>query len=126
MEKQTGFNLDQLKSILDNGNYTSQNCNNCSCGTTSHLSKRAPLCLILNEVGVILLLEKDLEAVPVLENFLDHENSSVKFIAYCYLKKAEKIKIDTPVSLGAFENDPKNYEIIQAAEKKFLEEQMYN
>ena len=87
MERQTDLSLEQLKDLIKNNNFISIDCKNCNCGSLDITAQKKPLCLIVNEIGVILLLEKNNEAVPVLVELLSYEDMGTRFASYCYLKK---------------------------------------
>ncbi len=71
-----------------------------------------PLCLIINEIGEIALIDRDTRAVKALIDFLENPNAAARYTACCWIKECTVLAAVCPLE-KLLENE-KNKQVIIA------------
>lgn len=101
--KQTTLNLEQLEKELESPKRPHQRC------------------LIINEVGVLLIEEGRKEAEIILRKLLNSDLDGDRLLAFCYLSVANDSDKETQDKLEEFRKEETNKHIIEDARDKIKE-----
>lgn len=81
-----------------------------------------PRCLVINEIGMVLLNEdKEKKAEKVLGQLLISDSREDRFLALCFLSCAKDLEEETFSMLENFKKDPKNTDLIAIAQEQMKE-----
>lgn len=103
LEKQTKLSVEEIIDILE-GRSLSQ----------SHY----PRCLLVNEIGVLMINEGDTKAREMIEKIVDGDNEIEKAIAFCFLCTIEPRDNEALQKIQKFVNNEKNKDAVEFAISK--------
>jgi len=115
MKRQTDYTLDKLIKILGT----------CDCERNEFAvdtSQWHPRCFLVNEIGLTMMSSNGkVEASKALVGLLCHESYCVRISTYCFLKNTDQLPEEIIKTLGSFEKNPENNNLILDAKNRFLD-----